>query len=378
MKWLASFYPHSNDPVSGHEKPEGAASKTMKPDDSESLPILKIRFFTSYKRCNLACEYCVTTERNDAPLETRSQRQPSIGSRIFRTLVNPRRALATAAAIVRNPTALLAAKAPAVWDEKSYGSIIRHMAELPYRLDVRIGVGGELFTSKALIAGARELSHSGNVIAINLISNLSFSYQQYLKMFQGFEIAKVALVASFHPTQVKDANRWLETALRMKEMVDLAVVVVGWPPVLAQLPEIKASFEAQGISVFTQAFQGWFAGRKYPEAYSKEELSILEEIFYSRHDYEHMVQLKRPGSCFAGSDYVLIDINGDVFRCGGTSEPLGNIFDGFALLAGPRSCPSRACWCDTENLNTKAFREHYRMTGLNQHKYLPSDRIEPR
>lgn len=333
--------------------------------------ILKIRFYTSYNPCNFACEYCITTERGEGGAEKdRAQRPLPIITRIGKNLASPKNTMAKARAFAKNPSMLFSRKGPAVWSDHKYMRIIERIKDLPYHIDLRIGVGGEFFLDKTLATGARRLSQYDNVVALNLISNLSFKYDQYTKIFQGYDLSKVALVCSYHATQVKDREAWLETAARIGKIVDLAIILVAWPPVLPQLPEIKAEFAKRGLFVFAQAFNGWYAGRKYPEAYTNEERKILRSIFLSRHDYAHMVDLKTPGTCHAGVDYVLMDIDGNIFRCGGFHVPYGNIFSGFTLLKKPEACPVSECWCDTDNLNTQAFHENYEMLGLNQHKYV--------
>jgi hypothetical protein len=39
------------------------------------------------------------------------------------------------------------------------------------------------------------------------------------------------------------------------------------------------------------------------------------------------------------------------------------------LNDSPTQCPFATCQCDTENMNTVLFRQNYRLTGINQHKY---------
>ncbi len=332
--------------------------------------LLKIRLYTSYNPCNYACEYCITMDRVEGRAEEdRSQKKLPIISRISRNLAHPKKTGARLLALAQSPSMLFSPKAPVTWGEDKYQRIVSRLAELPYNLDLRIGVGGEFFTSKALVAGARAISNYDNVVALNLISNLSFSYEQYAKIFEGFDMSKIALVCSYHPTQVEDRSVWLDTAVRMSKITDLAAILVAWPPVLPHIEEFKKEISDRGLTVFVQAFNGWSEGRKYPDSYTDEERELLKSLAYSRHDYAHMVELKTPGLCHAGVDYVLMNIDGDVFRCGGFHVPYGNIFSGFKLLKEATECPVVECWCDTDNLNTQAFRDNYEMQGLNQHKY---------
>ena len=94
---------------------------------------------------------------------------------------------------------------------------------------------------------------------------------------------------------------------------------------------------------------------------------------YSRHDVEYLLNLKKPGLCKAGSKSLFVNPMGEVFPCGmgPYPEPLGNLAESsdIELLGGPRICPFDTCQCDTENVNTVQFEEHYEFSAINQHKY---------
>ena len=95
---------------------------------------------------------------------------------------------------------------------------------------------------------------------------------------------------------------------------------------------------------------------------------------YSRHDYEFLVALKKPGMCYAGFHSFYVREDGSVFPCGmgHYSESIGNLALSPELRMNdrPRPCPFQNCQCDTENMNTSVFHEHYRFTHINQHKYI--------
>lgn len=332
----------------------------------ENQPRLKVRFGTGWDLCNYDCEYCVTHQ----PIGDNEEKTTlPILTRISNNITNPTAVAAKVAAIGKKITGQSAEPEGAGWDEEKYLRVIDRFAELPYAMDVRIGVGGETFINKKVVEGARRLSNHDNTLAVNLISNLSFSFKQYEKIFQGFDLSRVALVCSFHPTEIKDIDKWIATAVEVNQVVDLAIVLVAWPPLLPTLVENKKRLEDNGLDVFVQAFHGWNEENKYPESYSLQDRELLRSVFYSEHDFEHMVELKQPGPCYAGVDYIYVDINGSVSRCGTYKTPMGNLFEDLKLMESPTMCPGTECWCDTENLNTVEFRNTYQLVGLNQHKY---------
>lgn len=333
----------------------------------EDLPKLKIRFGTGWDTCNYHCEYCVT----DQPIGDNAEKPTSLPilTRIGNGISNPKRVASKVANLGRTLAGQRVIGEQTEWDPGKYLKVIERFGDLPFRVNVRIGVGGETFINKTVVEGARRLSNQSNTDTVNLISNLSFKYFQYQKIFRGFDLSKVALVCSFHPTEIKDIDSWIDTAEAVNKDVDLAIVLVAWPPLMDQLQANKHRLEDRGLEVFVQAFHGWHDEKKFPESYSDEERQLLRSVFYSQHDYDHMVDLKQPGDCYAGVDYMYVDINGNVSRCGTYKTPIGNIFSDVRLLEKPSPCPGTECWCDTENLNTVEFRQMYELLGKNQHKY---------
>ncbi len=293
--------------------------------------IINIRFYTNFNICNYSCPYCIAGQNDKQNMTTR-------------------------------------------WDSANLDQIIQNLTYLPYKINVRIGVKGEFFLSKKLTEGARLLSLADNVHSVNLITNLSFSYKQYENFLHGFDHSKTSIVASYHPSEIKDKEKWIQVACHIKKRYDFAVVLVGYPPFIKDLLKIKKELTGYGIEVFVQGFIGNYNGREYPGAYTVEEKKLLRKVFYSRHDYEFFAESKKPGLCNAGYRSFYVDMTGMVRPCGmGALSPvIGNLLSNPEIKPwdGPRPCMYDACLCDTENINTVIFEQHYRQTGINQHKYI--------
>jgi organic radical activating enzyme len=317
-------------------KPAGklvpAETPVAAPATPVALPPLNIRYYTDYPTCNLACSYCV------AGHGTTFQKPPT--SR---------------------------------WDPARYRRVMANVAKLPYAVNIRIGVGGEFFVSKDLVDGARLLSQSPNLHALNLITNLTLSVAQFEKTFQGFDESKIAMVASFHPEQIKDHADWFDKAAEFSGRYDFAVIMVAFPEALDIIAAHKASLNARGVDVFIQPFVGPHKEKWYPQAYSDAEREQIKAMIYSRHDYEYLLNAKRPGACNAGYRAIFIDPMGIVTPCGMGKYhgSLGNLAESpdLALRDGPAPCPFSSCQCDTENVNTVEFHTHYEKSGANQHRY---------
>ncbi|HYM01065.1 MAG TPA: SPASM domain-containing protein [Blastocatellia bacterium] len=259
------------------------------------------------------------------------------------------------------------------WDGERFERIVHNIKALPIRMNIRLRVPGEISTNKLLMAGAKSLADSPNVHSINLLTNLSLRKDQFERLFQGFDDSKVAIVGSYHPTEVKNPDQWIETALYANDRFDFAICLVAWPPLLADLSERKRDLESKGFTVFVQAFIGDYEDRPYPGSYTDTERAALKPLFYSRHDYEFLLNLKQPDLCNAGYRSFYIAEDGEVFPCGnGAWEfSMGNLSNSpeIKLGDGARPCPFQTCQCDTENMNTQVFHQNYTLTGINQHKY---------
>ncbi|MEM7019907.1 MAG: hypothetical protein AAF512_21535, partial [Pseudomonadota bacterium] len=162
-------------------------------------------------------------------------------------------------------------------------------------------------------------------------------------------------------------------AVYMNEHYDFSIIMVAWPPLMAELKERKAAFEAAGLEVFVQAFMGMHEDKMYPQSYTDEDKALLRQVFYSRHDYEFLVEHKRPGLCNAGHLSFHVDEMGIVTPCGEGQYNyiLGDLSKSpeLNLADGPLPCPFQTCGCDTENMNTVIFHNHYKRDGINQHTY---------
>lgn len=298
-------------------------------DDADD--VLNVRFYTDFPSCNMHCPYCIAGHHADA------------------------------------------GRPESHWDAARYDRIIDHLCTIPHRINIRIGVGGEFFTSKPLIEGARRLSRAAPVVGLNLITNLSLSFAQYQRILAPFAQEKLAFVASCHPTEIADLDGWLDVARRMAAEYDLMVMFVAYPPALESLPALRDRIHDAGLECFVQPFMGEFAGRHYPAAYTEAERALVRSLMYCRHDEEYLLELKKPGLCSAGQRAFFIDSWGKVYPCGAGpyAQPIGDFTRSsvVALRPGPAACPFSTCQCDTENINTLEFSERYIRPGINQHRF---------
>jgi len=299
----------------------------MKLEDS----IINIRYVTDYPKCNFSCIYCIAGHGEVTEGRVRH------------------------------------------WDQDRYLKILENISQIPYKVNVRLGVAGEFFLDKHLVEGAANLSHSENVAAVNLITNLSFRYHKYKKKLENYCHDKVAIVASYHPSEIEDSKQWIDVAVKMSKDYDFSVVMVAFPASLSDLKEHYETLKSRGLEVFIQPFIGIWEKKMYPQAYTSEEAELIKSIMYSRHDYEFLMKLKKPGLCNAGYKSLYVNPHGIVYPCGmGVYEKqIGDLSQSpeLQLRSYASPCSFQQCQCDTENINTVQFAQTYKFDSLNQHKY---------
>lgn len=293
--------------------------------------VINIRLLTDWSKCNFKCSYCIVATSQENFVS---------------------------------------------WSEENYKTITKNLSKADFKYNIRLGVQGEFFANKVLVEGGRVLSNAENCVGVNLITNLSLSPKQFEKAFEGYDVSKLGVVASYHPTEIKDTEAWLETAKYMNKKADFSIVVVAFPPILSKLEKMVSRFHDLGIHVAVQAYIGEYEGKNYPQDYTNEEKERIKAITYSRHDFEFFVNLKRPGMCNAGSKSFFVNtVTGKVLTCGiglmKDAKEIGNLLESprIEFLTEPMQCTSPTCQCDTENINTVVFHKNYERIGVNQHKF---------
>lgn len=155
------------------------------------------------------------------------------------------------------------------------------------------------------------------------------------------------------------------------------VSLVMTPIMVRNFPEISRYFESHGLSLIPKVMRDRFQGKVYPHAYSGEEKSLLRE--YLAKARENYVSVKavmgetptinmldddrfldcprsyRGKLCGSRHNFVRIEPNGVVVRCGSAMQ-LGNILlKNVALLNTPKPCDSFYCPYFCEKYTSSPF-----------------------
>ena len=137
------------------------------------LPYLGIRYQIRYHKCNLKCPYCIATWDQQENL----------------------------------------------FDAAVFKNVIGKIKELPYRISLRIGVGGEIFTSPQLMAGIQDVcntpSHINNVsFSTNLVAN----WEKVLKpFFSSLDAGRMGIGCTLHDTVINDIDEFFNKVKNIKK-----------------------------------------------------------------------------------------------------------------------------------------------------------------
>lgn len=143
------------------------------------------------------------------------------------------------------------------------------------------------------------------------------------------------------------------------------VSLVMTPLLVKNFPEISSYFESHGLSLIPKVMRERFEGKIYPGAYSAEQRSLIHEyLAKARKNYATVTsvmgetatidmftddrlldspRIYRGKLCGSGHNFVRIEPDGAVIRCGSGMQ-LGNILlRNVAFLTAPKPCDSFYC-----------------------------------
>jgi MoaA/NifB/PqqE/SkfB family radical SAM enzyme len=160
--------------------------------------------------------------------------------------------------------------------------------------------------------------------------------------------------ATFHPLFVK-IEEFLPKVVKMRRKgMAIGVLYLSYPPQIKDIPKYKKIFEENDIFFSVSTFWGEYNGKTYPDAYTPEEIAIVDPALGTRKEEKFQTKPFNPKGklCNAGHRYGLIHPDGEVLPCGGASYKgeniiISNLFDpNFKLWDAPRPCPSEICPCN--------------------------------
>ena len=333
----------------------------------DNLPYLGIRFQIRYYTCNLSCPYCIASWRERS----------------------------------------------SPFDIDKFRDIIQKIKELPYKVCLRIGVGGEIFTSPQILNVVKEIcNEENNIFGVSFSSNIHASYGKVIGPFiDSVNTAKLGMGCTLHDTVIKNIDTFFNKVKLLKENgVLLYVGNVAVPERIKHLQEYKNRCGEIGVPFIVNALIGkaitndnrsrkkkrWFLGvnwgrlglsyPSYPRDYTPTELNQLKELWFTPHSYQLLVNSTSTKGmrCSAGQNYIHIDHEGNVFPCLGIKNRMSNIAfpflkdrykmgnvlqDNINFKTDDTICPRYHCWCGNENQALRIVDKNYSRTRTLRYFY---------
>jgi MoaA/NifB/PqqE/SkfB family radical SAM enzyme len=148
------------------------------------------------------------------------------------------------------------------------------------------------------------------------------------------------------------------------------VSIIMTPRIVAAFPAVSAYFESRGLCLIPKVMRANYHDQGYPAAYSSDQKAfILERLAEARRQYAAVTNAMgeaatidmfadgrflgggvdyRGKLCGSGHNFVMIEPDGTLRRCG-SGNCLGNILlANVSLLGGPQACDTSYCpyWCE--------------------------------
>ena len=200
--------------------------------------------------------------------------------------------------------------------------------------------------------------------------NTNFSNPSLDNLCENLDAARVHYInaALHYEERIKKSavDIFIKRALKFKERnFNLLISSVVSPTVARVFGELQAAFEAHGLFVIPKVMRGWYAGKLYPDSYTRSERTLIrDQLARARQRYEAVLATMaepptinmfrderflggipnyRGSLCASGSKFVQIKPNGDVFRCS-SGHMLGNVLKkNLTLLSNAQRCDTSYC-----------------------------------
>ncbi|MEJ2627880.1 MAG: hypothetical protein P8078_04930 [bacterium] len=296
---------------------------------TSDLPYLGIRYLINYYICNIACPYCIAGEY----------------------------------------------KKERLFNIENFRVILSRIQELPYSVCLRIGVGGEIFTSQEILDEIKQIcNEKNNIFGVNFSSNIYADWEKVLKPFlDSVNTQKLGMGCTLHDLVIPDVNTFFEKVRKIKECGVLVYVgYVAVPQMIPRIPEYKKRCDDIGVPLLINALRGQVHGiegadprKRYPKDYTKQELQQLKNHWDTPHSYKMLVEQCSPKGmkCSAGKNYIFITSTGEVLPCNRIKRSMGNIIEGqIQFQKKDTICPKGSCECGNQNQALRIVDKYYKRT----------------
>jgi len=170
------------------------------------------------------------------------------------------------------------------------------------------------------------------------------------------------IVASFHLKELERTNlvgKYVSNLdILRKKGFNVLVQEVGYPPYIKELIFYKDLFRKMGVVLTFQKFIGELDGKKYPEAYTDEEIETFgmkDEKGEGFNDFFQNGQI-----CNAGYNACVAYQRGDIHPCFQFNKEddktkIGNLYKEIRFNDDMMKCPFDSCSCPLNQYDKKLF-----------------------
>ena len=226
--------------------------------------------------------------------------------------------------------------------------------------------GGEPTIYPDFVAVCEQLTR-GHYLSIN--SNLAHrSIEAFAERVDPRRVHFINAAVHYAERQKKNASLdvFIERVHKLhKYGFNVLVSMVMTPNAVRDFPEYSEHFESRGLSLIPKTMRDQYQGDRYPRAYTNEQRALIRE-YLTRASQKYAAVIGNMGEpatidmfadarfldnignyrgkvCGSGYNFVAIEPDGTVVRCG-SGKRLGNVLWGtLRLLRAPRACDTAYC-----------------------------------
>lgn len=164
---------------------------------------------------------------------------------------------------------------------------------------------------------------------VRMTSNVSLPMERLMNTRVAKE-GRLSINASFHPTQIT-IDKFLEKCDEIRAHgMEPSIIYVMYPKQIDDLERYIAIFRKKGYRVHIRAFRGLYKGKKYPQAYTKEQW-IKTAKYMDRGNFKYQLHAVNGlgRMSMLGMSHILVDNYGKIEMCDSYvgDRHYGNIFD---------------------------------------------------
>ncbi|MBF0493899.1 MAG: radical SAM protein [Candidatus Omnitrophica bacterium] len=238
----------------------------------------------------------------------------------------------------------------------------KHSAERIFEAFTRTGKtwqihmsGGEPFLYPGFVELCQKLTEK-HCISINT----NFSTSNVFNFADTVKREKVFFInAGLHIAEREKNKSALDEFIRrvlyfQDKGFNIDVGYLTYPPLLERMAKDIGHLRDKGVKLLNaKVFRGFYAGRRYPGAYTDTEREIIKKYTLDVREIDIIdKKMNFFGSlCGTGMKYFRMDPAGNLFRCSSSFKSYGNLFDGtYSPDTVYAPCPVLNCDCPYEGL----------------------------